>query len=59
MKRMYVIMYDLYNDEEYLGTYPEDVVSSQELAEELCCDYEEKNPDGVYYWEEVISSEDE
>ena len=57
MKRMYVIMCDLYNGAEYLETYPEDVVSSLNQAEELCTEYETNNPDGIYYWREVISSE--
>lgn len=58
MKRMYVIMCDSYDGGEFLETYPEDVVSSLTRAEELCFEYEAKNPDGVYYWTEVISSED-
>ena len=58
MKRMYVIMCDLYDHEQYIETYPEDVVSSLTKAEELCYKYEDENPGNIFYWQEVISSED-
>ena len=58
MKRVYVIMCDSYDGGDYLDTNPIDVVSSMTQAEELCYKYENENKDGVYYWREVISSED-
>lgn len=55
MKRMYVIICDI-NDSG--ATCIEDVVSSLTKAEELCFQYEDENPENIYYWQEVISSED-
>lgn len=61
MSRKYVIMKDTELDGEW-DTTPYDVVSSMERAEEICRVEESKafdnNEDAVYYWCEVISSED-
>lgn len=60
MKRVYVVMCDFYdNDNNYTETYPCDVVSSMNCAEDRCIELEVENPEGVYYWQEVISSEEE
>lgn len=59
MKRVYVIMCDAYDEENNLfETKPVDVVSTMTDAERLCFEYETENPECVYYWHEVISSED-
>lgn len=61
MKRVYVIMREM---EDSFGTVtePYDVVSSMDDAERICYEMEatankEKQP-FVYYWREVISSEE-
>lgn len=58
MKRVYVIMCDFYDNGEYINTDPVDVVSSLTKAEDICVELEAENPNGVYYWREVISSEE-
>lgn len=58
MKRVYVILSDTYDkDGNLFDTEPVDVVSTMTDAEHLCFEYEAENPDSVYYWREVISSE--
>lgn len=61
MSRKYVIMKDTELDGEWYPI-PYDVVSSMERAEEICLVEERKSfdngEDAVYYWCEVISSED-
>jgi len=61
MSRKYVIMKDTELEGEWDST-PYDVVSSLERAEEICRVEEQKSLDNgeyaVYYWCEVISSED-
>lgn len=58
MKRVYVVMCDFYdNDNNYTETYPCDVVLSMNSAEDRCIELEEKNPNMVFFWEEIISSE--
>lgn len=58
MKRMYVIMGDIYHDDGSLETLPVDVVSDMERADGVCLEFEQEYPSNVYYWREVISSED-
>lgn len=58
MKRVYVIMCDTYDGADFVGTDPVDVVSSMERAEEVCFEMENESPNDIYYWREVISSED-
>lgn len=59
MKRVYVIMCDTYDDkDQFVATDPVDVVSTMTDADHLCFEYEAENPDCVYYWREIISSED-
>lgn len=59
MKRVYVIMCDTYdNDNKFIGTDPVDVVDNMETADEKCTALEADNPECVYYWREVVSSED-
>lgn len=61
MNRKYVIMKDTELDGEW-DSEPYDVVSSLVRAEEICRVEEQKSIDkgeyAVYYWREVISSED-
>ena len=35
-----------------------DIVSTMTRADEICAEMEEENPGFIYYWREVISSED-
>ncbi len=59
MKRVYVIMCDTYdNDNKFIDTDPVDVVSAMETANAVCTTLEGDNPECVYYWREVISSEE-
>lgn len=58
MKRVYVIMCDLFKDGDFIETNPVDVVSTMERAEDVCLEFEQEYPSNVYYWREVISSED-
>ena len=59
MTRKYVIMCDTYDEEnQFTATDPVDVVSTMTQAEEVCFNLEADDPDGIYYWREVISSED-
>jgi hypothetical protein len=57
MKRVYVIIREL---EDSFGEVwsIEDVVSSMTKADEICTQLEATNPGQIYYWREVISSED-
>lgn len=57
MNRMYVIMCDTPDEEGFYNTYPVDVSSSIARAEDLCFQYENENPDNIYYYREVITSE--
>ena len=57
MKRMYVIMGDIYNDDGSLETLPIDVVSTLDRAEDVCTEFETEYPQNIYFWYEVISSE--
>lgn len=57
MTRMYVIMCDTPDEEGFYNTYPVDVSSSIARAEDLCFQYENENPDDIYYYREVITSE--
>lgn len=51
--RMYVIF------KERAGKIiPWDVVRSMTRADELCTNYEADDPDHIYWWQEVISSEE-
>lgn len=53
MTRMYVIF------KERAGKIiPWDVVRSMTRADELCTNYEADDPDHIYWWQEVISSEE-
>lgn len=58
MKRMYVIMRE---DIREYNPFPEpyDVVSSMVKADEICMEQEEADITHIYYWREVISSEEE
>ena len=59
MKRMYVIMCDTYdNDNKFLSTDPVDVVSTMDAADTVCTTLEADDPECIYYWREVISSEE-
>ena len=59
MKRVYVIMCDTYdNNDKLISTDPVDVVSNMEIADTKCTILEADNPECVYYWREVVSSED-
>ena len=57
MTRMYVIMCDALQNDGTYDTYPVDVSSSIAHAEDLCFQYEDENPDNIYYYREVITSE--
>jgi hypothetical protein len=54
MCRMYVIM-----REREGCALPYDVVHSMTRADELCTEYEAQDLTHIYYWYEVISSEEE
>lgn len=56
MKRVYVIINEL---EDSFGEVwsIEDVVSSMAKADSICTELEKNNPGHIYYWREVISSE--
>ena len=56
MKRLYVIINEL---EDSFGEVwsIEDVVSSMTKADNICTELEQTNPGHIYYWREVISSE--
>lgn len=56
MKRVYVIINEL---EDSFGEVwsIEDVVSSMTKADNICTELEQTNPGHIYYWREVISSE--
>ena len=58
MKRVYVIMCDLFDNGDFVETDTVDVVSTMDDAEEVCFEFEQEYPSNVYYWREVISSED-
>lgn len=58
MKRVYVVMGDIFEDGNLVETNPVDVVSDMERAEDVCLEFEQEYPSNVYYWREVISSED-
>ena len=57
MKRVYVVIREL---EDSFGEIwgIEDVVSTMTRADEICNELEAQNPGQLYYWREVISSED-
>lgn len=58
MKRVYVVMGDIFEDGDLVETNPVDVVSTMERAEDVCLEFEQEYSSNVYYWREVISSED-
>lgn len=58
MKRVYVIMCDSYDNGEFIDTDPVDVVFSLTKAEDICVELEAEDPANVYYWREIISSEE-
>lgn len=62
MSRKYVIMRDNQDEYEYPIIEPVDVVSYMTVADLICREEEqkalEKGESWVYYWREVISSED-
>ena len=62
MKRMYVIMqWDNGINPQDSSTEPAepiDIVSTIERAEQICFEMERDNPEFIFYWREVISSED-
>ena len=59
MKRMYVIMRDNQDEYERPVIEPIDVVSTMTQAEDICSEKEGTEGDCIYYWREVISSEEE
>ena len=62
MKRVYVVMEwdNLINplDHSTEGAEPIDVVSTMSAAEDICNKREKDHPEFIYYWREVISSEE-
>lgn len=62
MSRKYVIMeWDNSinpNDHSIEPAEPVDIVSTMTKADEVCTKMEAENPGFIYYWREVISSED-
>lgn len=54
MTRMYVIF-----KEREGKIIPWDVVRSMTRADELCTEYEAQDSNHIYYWYEIISSENE
>jgi hypothetical protein len=56
---MYVIMCDTYDkDNKFLSTDPVDVVSTMDAADTVCTTLETDDPECIYYWREIISSEE-
>lgn len=55
MKRMYIIYEELEDSD---CADPIDVLSSIDKAEEVCFELEDLNPGFIYWWREIISSED-
>lgn len=55
MKRMYVIMRERISGDD---VQPVDVVSSMSKAEDVCYENEIADINHIYYWREVISSEE-